>query len=333
MRITGFIYGLIILVSCVETGSVNTTAESGTPAQTFGDSITSKAEVVSLLGQPLLTPEIPARRKQVMERQLEEARTNFNADPDSIDNIIWLGRRLAYLYRYNDAIEVYTEGLRKKPDSYRLLRHRGHRYISIRKFTDAINDLERAAFLIRDLDSLMTEPDGQPNRQNIPLSNTQFNIWYHLGLANYLQGDLDKAISAYKKCLEVSVNNDLYVATADWLYMTYRKTGNEEAAQALIDPVTRNMDIIENESYHKRILMYKGEILPEKLLNLDETRDPTRDIDLVTQGYGVANWYLYNGDVQTARDILERIIATSSWSAFGYIAAEVDLVNLRTGTI
>jgi len=268
-----------------------------------------------------------------MEAQLTEVQANFEVNPDSLDYIIWFGRRLAYLYHYKDAIQVYTEGLATHPDSYRLLRHRGHRYISIRKFPEAIDDLVRAAFLIREIDSLLIEPDGQPNRQNIPLSNTQFNIWYHLGLAYYLQGNFDKAISAYKKCLEVSNNNDLLVATADWLYMTYRKTGNDEAAEALIAPITKRMKIIENESYHKRILMYKGEVSPEKLLNLKQTNDPTRDLDLVTQGYGVANWYLYNGEVDKAREILERIVQTNSWSAFGYIAAEVDLVNLQAGGI
>ncbi len=318
----------------METGS--TTAVESTPEVTNAVADPNEArvpEAFAIQGNPLYPPTIPARRLRIMETALTSARSNYNANPESLENIIWLGRRTAYLYKYQEAIQIYTNGLQKKPDSYRLLRHRGHRYISIRKFPEAIQDLERAAFLIRGLDSLMIEPDGQPNRQNIPLSNTQFNIWYHLGLAYYLQGNLDKAISAYKKCMEVSVNNDLRVATIDWLYMTYRKTGNDEAAQELIAPITKRMKIIENESYHKRILMYKGEIAPEKLLDLKQTNDPTLDIDLVTQGYGVANWYLYNGEVDKARAILQRIVETNSWSAFGYIAAEVDLFNLLAGGI
>lgn len=318
----------------METGS--TTAVETTPIAekiNVDSNETTNAEALSLQGNPLYPPEIPAKRLRSMKAQLATAQTNFDSNPDSLDNIIWLGRRTAYLYKYQDAIRIYTEGLAKNPDSHRLLRHRGHRYISIRKFPEAIDDLERAAFLIRGMDSLLVEPDGQPNRQNIALSNTQFNIWYHLGLAFYLQGNFDKAISAYKKCMEVSINNDLQVATIDWLYMTYRKTGNDEAAQELITPITKRMKIIENGSYHKRILMYKGEIDPDKLLDLKQTNDPTLDIDLVTQGYGVANWYLYSGEVNKAREILERIIQTNSWSAFGYIAAEVDLVNLKAGGI
>ena len=71
-----------------------------------------------------------------MEAQLTEVQANFEVNPDSLDYIIWFGRRLAYLYHYKDAIRVYTEGLATHPDSYRLLRHRGHRYISIRKFPE-----------------------------------------------------------------------------------------------------------------------------------------------------------------------------------------------------
>ena len=36
-------------------------------------------------------------------------------------------------------------------------------------------------------DTLETEPDGIPNKLNMPLSSTQFNVWYDLALAHYLK--------------------------------------------------------------------------------------------------------------------------------------------------
>ena len=42
------------------------------------------------------------------------------------------------------------------------------------------------------------EPDGLPNAQNIPTGTLQFNIFYHLGLAHYLKGDLAAALDAYR---------------------------------------------------------------------------------------------------------------------------------------
>jgi len=326
---------LSILTGCLETGNQAGQDASTVEKDTVDTVIQSpdNYEAISRLGQKLYPPEIPARTKRRWEAQLALAEKNFNDNPDSLENIIWYGRRLAYLYRYKDAIGVYSDGLGKHPDSYELLRHRGHRFISIRNFEAAISDLQHAAFLIRNMTEIEIEPDGQPNKINKPLSSTQFNIWYHLGLAHYLTGDLDKAISAYKKCLEVSNNDDLLVAATDWLYMTYRKTGNDEAANELIDPIKRRMKIIENDSYHRRILMYKGLVKPESLVNIKESNDPDLGVKLATQGYGVANWYLYNGEIEKATQLFEKIVEGNSWSAFGYIAAEVDLANLRVGGI
>ena len=52
-------------------------------------------------------------------------------------------------------------------------------------------------------------------------------------------------------------------------------------------------------------------------------------LSLATQGYGVANWYLYNGDSDKAKEILEKVLDGTSWAAFGYIAAEADMKRLQ----
>jgi len=41
--------------------------------------------------------------------------------------------------------------------------------------------------------------------------------------------------------------------------------------------------------------------------------------------YGVANWFLYNGEPDRAYDLMERFMQTKSWPAFGFIAAELEL--------
>ena len=250
------------------------------------------------------------------------AQQKFRND-SSEENFIWLGRRLGYVNRYEEAIPVYTRGLKQFPESYKLYRHRGHRYISIRKFDSAIEDLKRAAELMQGKPTEV-EPDGIPNKLNVPLSTTQFNVWYHLGLAYYLKADYQNAIQAYQSCLEVSDNDDLLVATTDWYYMVLRRTGNTTAAKDLLNSIHNSMNIIENDSYYKRLKMYQGKLPSDSLLNLNPD-DPNSDLNLATQGYGVANWYLYNGDSLRAREILHKVVSGRSKSAFGYIAAEVDL--------
>ncbi|MEE4359996.1 MAG: tetratricopeptide repeat protein [Pseudomonadales bacterium] len=283
----------------------------------------AEAEATSLLGEPLLPTPLSAAARDRLETALAEARAAFDQDPNEL-NTIWLGRRLAYLQRYREAIAVYTDGIERFPESYRLHRHRGHRYISTRRFDDAIADFERAhALMPRGVTE--TEPDGIPNATNTPLSNTQFNILYHLGLAHYLKGDFAAAEGAYRECLTYSPNPDLLVATTDWLYMTLRRAGQPEAAAAVLAPITPELAVIENDAYLKRLRMYRGELDVEALF---ETDAADRALALATQGYGVANWYLYNGDRPRAEAIWDEIFATGSWAAFGYIAAEADRARL-----
>jgi hypothetical protein len=90
------------------------------------------------------------------------------------------------------------------------------------------------------------------------------------------------------------------------------------------------MGIIENDAYHRRLLMYKGEIAPAELLDLRVAagaNDPDVALSIATQGYGVGNWYLVNGDVDAAREVFERILEGTSWAAFGFIAAEADMAR------
>jgi tetratricopeptide (TPR) repeat protein len=285
---------------------------------------TGTPEATSLFGKPLYPMQLPAEQRKVLEANLAEAEAAYQKDPRSEDAIIWLGRRQAYLWRYRDAIDTFSKGLAIHPKSYKLYRHRGHRYITVREFEKAIADFERAAALIKDVPDEV-EPDGAPNRFNKPRSSSHSNIWYHLGLAYYLKGDFTNALRAYQECMKFSNNDDMRVATLDWLYMTYRRLGRHGAARQLLDQVTEKMDILENDSYHKRLLMYKGALKPEQLLDTANADDLT----IATQGYGVGNWYLVEGNRAKAREIFERVVQGRQWAAFGYIAAEVDLKRMQ----
>lgn len=284
-----------------------------------------RISVTGLDGTVYYEPELNEKEKRKLDSALQVAQKNFEADPSEA-NYIWLGRRLAYLSRYEDAVKVFTEGLQKYPDSYRLLRHRGHRYITLRQFDKAIADLQMAASLKRY--PLEIEPDGQPNKLNIPLSTVQFNIWYHLGLAHYLKGDLESAEKAYIQCLEVSDNDDLLIATADWLYMTYCRMKKWDEAAKVLELIRDDMQVVENDAYYKRLKMYKGLMKPEELLAVNDTAEDAA-LTLATQGYGVGNYYLCQGDTTKAVEIFKQIKNGKNFAAFGFIAAEADLMRLN----
>jgi tetratricopeptide (TPR) repeat protein len=278
-------------------------------------------QATSLLGKPLFA----AAPSEEALKQLKAAVDAHKAKPGDADALIWAGRRYGYVGAYRDAIATFTDGIARHPSDARMYRHRGHRHITVREFRKAIDDLSKAAELVAGKADEV-EPDGQPNARNIPTSTLNSNIYYHLGLAHYLVGEFDKAAAAYRKCLEFSKNPDMLAATSHWLYMTLRRLDRRAEADAVLAPIARDMDIIENASYHKLLLMYKGLDTPKSLMAAAKGGG----LDGATIGYGVANWHLYNGRPDEAKKILEQIVDAnaSQWAAFGYIAAEADYARI-----
>ena len=273
------------------------------------------AQAVSLSGEALFAA---APGQETLDR-LAIAKSNYDDNPHDADNIIWYGRRTAYAGDYRGAIEIFSQGIDKFPNDARMYRHRGHRYVSIREFDRAIEDLEHAAQLIEGTENEI-EPDGLPNALNIPISSLHGNTWYHLGLAYYLKHDWPNAYRAYKAGFDAGRNDDNRVSTTHWLYMILRRMGKHEAANDVLEVINADMNVIENTVYHKLCLFYKGEITLEEMLG-DDADSPTG----AAAAYGLANWYYYNGDESEAQSRLESLLATDSWSAFGFIAAEADL--------
>jgi tetratricopeptide (TPR) repeat protein len=292
------------------------------PVMRPGNGPVGRPEAVSLLGQPLYPTELALEERQAREAQLAAARAAYERTPNDADSIIWFGRRLAYLGRYREAIQVFSDGVRKHPNDARMYRHRGHRYITVRRFDRAVRDLRIAARLVRGRPDEV-EPDGLPNAQNIPLSTLQGNIWYHLGLAYYLRGEFTRAASAFRQDLTLARNDDNVVAASDWLYMSLRRAGRDDEAARVLEPIRRQMSVIDNQAYHRRLLLYRGELPPDSLL-----AEGGSGVDAATQQYGVGNWHLYNGRRREAEEIFWRVTAAENWAPFGYIAAEADLHRL-----
>ncbi|MCP3914486.1 MAG: hypothetical protein GY711_02890 [bacterium] len=278
-------------------------------------------EARSLLGRDLARPALAPERQASLEADLADARAAYARDPADELAAIWVGRRLAYLGRYQEAIEWYTRRLADFPDSYRLMRHRGHRLISVRELDRAIEDLLRAQALTRDVPDAV-EPDGAPNRYGIPRSSTQSNIRYHLGLAFYLQGQFDLAADAFAEDVARAWNEDHLVAATNWLVASLRRAGRAAEARAALGAIRREMNVIENFGYHDLCKLYAGWVTPGEVVG-----DPETAVVGSTVAYGVANWRWCNGNEEQALEELRRIVDTMPWNAFGTIAAEADLAR------
>jgi tetratricopeptide (TPR) repeat protein len=275
-----------------------------------------------------VAPALSEETKLDYVKKLEEARKIVFATPNGgdADMTIWYGRRTAYTGRYKDAIAIFTQAIKRWPQEARLYRHRGHRYITLRCFDDAIRDFETAAKLIKGKPDEI-EPDGLPNAQNIPTSTLQSNIWYHLGLAYYLKGDFKRAAKTYEECMKVSKNNDMLAATTHWYYMTLRRLEKNPQAARLLEAIDGDFEVIENDDYLRLLRLYRGEVRDEMLL--EAIGDKADSLGNASLGYGVGNWYLYNRDSVRAEQIFRRITAGNQWASFGYIASEAELARAK----
>ena len=289
---------VLILFSC---NTFQNQKKNNNPIQTI--------ETITVLGDTLHSPEIKDGKSF---DQFKSAKTTYFDDQNNAEALIWYGRRTAYLGYFQEAIKLFTLGIKNHPNDARFYRHRGHRYISTRQYDKAISDFKKAVLLIDGkVDQL--EPDGLPNQKNIPLSTLHGNIWYHLGLAYYLKNDMENALNSFNNRSVTHKYDDNIVSGGHWLYMINRRLGKIGEANTVVNKVHKDMDIIENMSYHQSCLFYKGE-LQESEMKMDEVAL-----------YTLANWYVYEkNDTIKAKEYYQNLLEKGNPYSFAYIAGESD---------
>ncbi len=223
------------------------------------------------------------------------------ADPRNVERIIQLGVAQSGARQFREAIRTFTRGLKIAPDDAMLYRWRGHRYLSVREFDRAMDDLTRGS----------------------RLDSTNYGIWYHLGIVRYARGDFAGATDAFTRAQPRAPDAGELAGATDWLWMSLSRCGRVADAQAMLD---RRPDSLPTEiAYAQRLRLYRGQIGPDEVL----TAADTGDIAVATLSYGVGNWYLVRGDTVRARLWFERSIRSGGWPAFGFIMSEVELRRLR----
>ncbi|MGH7475655.1 MAG: tetratricopeptide repeat protein [Longimicrobiales bacterium] len=251
------------------------------------------------------------------------------SSPDSVELVLAAGHARSASWRYGAAIELYSRAVELAPGDWRPYRFRGHRYISTRQLPRAVSDLERAA----------------------ALDTLGFDVAYHLGLAHYLSGEFERAAAVYGRCMRLAespealalqqsgslpadhrtcmamaADDEDLVAIADWHYRALRRAGRHTDALRLLDRIHEGMRVEENQAYYDALLFYKGLRTADQIWAADASGANTYE----TVGYAVGNWHLVEGDTARARAIFEQIVEQGdSWNAFGYIAAEQDVLRLR----
>lgn len=155
-----------------------------------------------------------------------------------------------------------------------------------------------------------------------PTSTLKGNIWYHLGLAHYLQGEFAAAARGYAGAAALSANPDAAAAALYWLYLSLMQAGDDAGAKTALAAVDADWTLIENSVYHELALCFRGDADCDAILARARAAD---GIDYATPAYGVAMERLLSGDRRGARALLKEVVARDESAAFGRLAAEATL--------
>jgi tetratricopeptide (TPR) repeat protein len=232
---------------------------------------------------------------------IARAAAALSADPRNVDRIIQLGVAQSGARQFREAIQTFTRGLEIAPAHPLLYRWRGHRYLSVREFDKAMQDLTRGA----------------------QLDSTIYGIWYHLGVVRYARGNFNGAAEAFARALPRAPDAGELAGSVDWLWMSLSRAGRSAEALALLE--RRPDSLATTNAYARRLKLYRGEISPDQVL----TPADSGDVNIATLAYGVGNWHLLRGDTARARSWFERSVQSGGWPAFGFIISEVELQRLQ----
>jgi len=293
---------------------------------------TGKPVATSLLGKSLFATPIPDTRRGQLEANAAIAKRGHDLNPKGEGEAILYGRRLGALCQFDRAIAVYTTAIAANPASYRLLRHRGHRYISTRRFDLALADLNKAWQLANDKsDAVEPDLDPKPDIHGVlpqPTSTDKSNILYHLGLTYYLKGQFDKAAETFARRTELAargekLSDDSLVSFLNWHFLATMRAGHKDEAVEMLGEFRPDMNIRDNGAYFALLRVYRGEVPADVLAAGSETAISSN----LAMVYGVGAWKLINGDATAAKAIFEKLAANKAWPSFGVVAAEAELAR------
>jgi tetratricopeptide (TPR) repeat protein len=240
--------------------------------------------------------------------------------PNDPEAWLALGRLQDMYLRYLESIASYSEGVARFPKDFRFLRMRGHRYLSVRRFREAISDLDTAAKLA---------PDS-------------FEVAYYRGLAYYFNGDHAKAAEVFAACeaqvikpLETKtdlkggrscevIGKDLnaLVPLVYWHYMALRRAGEMDAAKKYL---AANLPEAGGSNatvpYYDSLLFFTGK--KEIGDMLAGANDGGREY--LTRSTAVALYLFTEGERAQACGMWSRNAMNQSWDHLGVINAESEL--------
>ncbi len=212
-----------------------------------------------------------------------KAQKDADANPNSVELMLKLAQAQASVWQDREAVATCTTALHIASENADLYLERGHRELALRRFADARTDLERA----------------------VSLDPKKPDIYYHLGLAHYFVGEFADAAAAFRHAVDLAPDTENRINSMNWLYASLRRANRpQEAAQALAT-ITPDMNSAGHSQFYLHLIRFFQGAMEESRVVPPEPQPDANDVEAELQfdtvGYGVGNWYLYNGQPQKAR--------------------------------
>ncbi len=219
------------------------------------------------------------------------------------DEKLWFDRYKEMVNQSNmrEAIHCLSRAIAIDPFCGIYYRWRGHRHLNCGDVEEACADFTMATRLL---------PEN-------------WDAWYHLALCNVVLGRHHAAEYCHGKCMAMHMIDQKRIPVINWSWINLGIMGRRAEADELLQKyVDKDMKVGPNAPYLKMCLAYKGEIAPEELLKADDEDDESA-LTVMTQAFGLANYYRVNGDMDKYWETIDYIVENgkSAWNCFGYSAA------------
>ena len=259
--------------------------------------------VTASLAAPAIAEGVALQRSGNHEGAVASFDHAIAIDPRLADAHLLRCRSLAALRRYDDALAACGVALQIQPGNAEALRDRGHYLLNAGQVDAALGDL-------READSLSRGDRG---------------VFYHLGLAYYLEGDFANAAAAYERCVDASTSDGARIECRAWLLPSLLRAGRRKEARSLLARVSKVPVSGHTALYLDRLLLFKGLRTEAELVATMPSEGPVTE---ATVGYSIGVWHLLNGRPEAARTYFRRSIDSKLASSWGARASEAELRRL-----
>ena len=235
-----------------------------------------------------------------LDYTLQEVEAKLEKDPENAD--LWYQKGMALSYnekKYEEAVQAFTTGLIYNPFHAGLRLQRGRKYTTLDDYRTATAEI-----------MLSTRLDPE-----------NWDAWYYLGTALYLDGEYAECMKAEKRAMEVMRAHGVeeLPCAMSWYWEAAMKLGKKEEADKILELVYEGIPC-GNQDYVERLLLQKGLRDPETFLDPANNKDPERpELYYMTTAFGLSDYYTYRGEMEKSNELLKKIAAMDCYhEAFVY---------------